>query len=398
MSSWSPTVLLLDGDFDNTLSVARELSEDLDATIIGVGSSQYSRLHQSVYCDEAVTAPPANHDDYPDAICDLTEHHRPDTILAVGFWSATALQSIRDDLPTDISLCIPEHEAFRTAIDKARTMAIGEQVGIDTPEDYTALVQELDADGRHTESLDALPFPVFLKARYENSRQATALVDSPETFWAKYDEVATRARNDEVLVQEYIDGTDVTYGCGVMFVDDALTNLYGHEEVRSVPRSGGSGTHLRIHRDPRLETISLRLLRALEWNGIALVEYKRRPDGTPVLMEINPKFWASYALASTNGYRFASTMVANTLDIDIQTNFNAPRPVGEMVFPLRELNYYVRNRNSEHLTECLASMIQPGRAWDIDPTDLRAYLTPPIDVIEKMPTTCIPDDPAPRAD
>jgi len=31
-------------------------------------------------------------------------------------------------------------------------------------------------------------------------------------------------------------------------------------------------------------------------------------------MEINPKFWASYALASRYGYRFASALVAGVLD------------------------------------------------------------------------------------
>jgi len=39
MRTDSPRVLVLDGDNVNTLSVARELSEDLDATIIGVGTA-----------------------------------------------------------------------------------------------------------------------------------------------------------------------------------------------------------------------------------------------------------------------------------------------------------------------------------------------------------------------
>ena len=50
--------------------------------------------------------------------------------------------------------------------------------------------------------------------------------------------------------------------------------IYCHEELISVPRSGGSGTKVRcIPR--RIKRMSIALLSKLNWNGIALVEFKK---------------------------------------------------------------------------------------------------------------------------
>jgi predicted ATP-grasp superfamily ATP-dependent carboligase len=47
------------------------------------------------------------------------------------------------------------------------------------------------------------------------------------------------------------------------------------------------------------------LLKALNWFGVAMVEFKMDPrDGIPKLMEINPRFWGSLSLAVAAGVNF----------------------------------------------------------------------------------------------
>jgi predicted ATP-grasp superfamily ATP-dependent carboligase len=47
------------------------------------------------------------------------------------------------------------------------------------------------------------------------------------------------------------------------------------------------------------------LLKALDWFGVAMVEFKLDPrDNTPKLMELNPRFWGSLALAIEAGVNF----------------------------------------------------------------------------------------------
>ena len=370
-----PTVMVLDGDYDNALQVAAELSRDLEATVVGVGTSERSRLCRSRYCDRGVVTVPSSHDDYPRHLLEAIDRHRPDVVVPVGYHSVAALDAVRDRLPEGVEVCLPASRALERAVDKRETLAIAAELGIDTPTEYSDLVADLEDRGRPDE-LDRLPFPVFLKARYECGGGVTARVEQPAEFWTTYDDLAAEADDGEVLVQECVPG-ERTYACGLLFTDGSPTMSYTHEECRSVPRQGGSGTRVRLYDDPDLEAASVALLSALEWNGPALVEYVRRPDGTYVLMEVNPKMWASYALPSRAGYRFVSRMVADVLDLPWQHDRRPARRY-ELVFPLRELHYAATNPE-ESLVRSLAALSWPPARVDVDPRDLRAWLTPPAD-------------------
>ncbi|RQG98788.1 carboxylate--amine ligase [Natrarchaeobius oligotrophus] len=379
-----PTVLVLDGDYDTSLVIARELTEDLEATIVGAGTMRHSRLLRSTYCDYTAVVPPPDDPAHADAVLEVIRSCRPGVVLPVGYESMASVDSIRSAVPADVSLCLPPSPSFRVAVDKRATLQRARELDIDVPTDYTGLVADLEADGRPDVG-DHLPFPVFLKARKENGAATTAPVDDPAAFWSAYDRIAAIAPENDVLVQEYVDGSRSTYGCGLLCFDNEVALACVHEELRSVPRHGGSGTHLRLCDQPRLQRHATRLLREVGWHGVALVEFKRRPDGTFVLMEINPKFWASYALASRFGHRFASTIVADRLDLEVDVPVGSPESGREMVFPLRELKFRLENRDRDSLPEYLATVCNPGVAWDVDPRDVGAWLTPPPAVVEKLP-------------
>ncbi|HOA82009.1 MAG TPA: hypothetical protein PKK61_13255, partial [Defluviitaleaceae bacterium] len=101
-------------------------------------------------------------------------------------------------------------------------------------------------------------------------------------------------------------------------------------------------------------------------------EFKKRRDGSFVLMEINPKFWASYPLASKYGYRFASLMVSRILGIPYTRRHAKKR--GMMVFPIRELSYVLKNKNNESLIKSIVSMLWPPSKMDVNITDLKAWI------------------------
>lgn len=392
MYATPPTVLLLDGDFDNALAIATELSEDLEATVIGVGTTPHSRLLQSTYCDAGRVLPPPDEPGYPLAVLEVIERDRPDVVVSVGYDSVAAVQTIRASIPGDVQVCLPARDAFHTAADKEATLRRGRRLGLETPTEYSDVVADLEEDGRPNPD-GLLPFPLFLKARWENGGVTTAPVDEPAAFWETYDRIATASPDGDVLVQEYVDGGGSTYGCGLLRVDGEIELQMTHEELRSVPRHGGSGTHLRLEPDEAVAAAARRLLEKIDWDGVALVEFKRRRDGTPVLMEINPKFWASYALASRFGYRFASTIVAHRLGLGRELPIGSPEPTGEMVFPLRELQFAATNGGLEVVLESLSTLATPNAAWDVEPTDLGAWLTPPASLLERLPGATTPQLP-----
>ena len=57
--------------------------------------------------------------------------------------------------------------------------------------------------------------------------------------------------------------------------------------------------------DPVLGNLAVTLLREIEWQGIAMVEYRHNPaDNRFALMEINGRYWGSLFLAARSGIDF----------------------------------------------------------------------------------------------
>jgi predicted ATP-grasp superfamily ATP-dependent carboligase len=78
-----------------------------------------------------------------------------------------------------------------------------------------------------------------------------------------------------------------------------------HRRLRDYPVRGGPSTLRESVRHPQIEELGIRLLRSLQWYGVAMVEFKVDPrDNQPKLMELNPRFWGSLALAIHAGVDF----------------------------------------------------------------------------------------------
>jgi predicted ATP-grasp superfamily ATP-dependent carboligase len=76
-----------------------------------------------------------------------------------------------------------------------------------------------------------------------------------------------------------------------------------HRRIREYPITGGASTAAESFYDPALRDLRLTLLRALNWHGVAMVEFKKdQRDGTHKL--INAKFWGSLDLAIAAGVDF----------------------------------------------------------------------------------------------
>ena len=77
--------------------------------------------------------------------------------------------------------------------------------------------------------------------------------------------------------------------------------------------------------DPKLNEYGTKILDALKWNGVAMVEFKKdNNDGIYKLMEINPKFWGSLELALQSGVEFDEMLIqkARGEEIAVSDKFN----------------------------------------------------------------------------
>lgn len=237
---------------------------------------------------------------FVDDILRLAAGH--DVLIPVSLASILAVAGRAADVRRYLKVALPSLEAIETANATDRLLAVARQVGVPVP--ATTILPP----GQDPVTLaDNLDYPVVIKYREGENLQLPpeyryAIVRDRESFLAVYR--AMSARQSSPLVQEYVDGDG--YGMSALFNQASEpVAAFCHRRVREYPVSGGPSCFCESVHDERLVDYGLRLLRALRWHGVAMVEFKRdRVSGEYRLMEINPRFWGSLPLAVAAGVDF----------------------------------------------------------------------------------------------
>ena len=206
-------------------------------------------------------------------------------------------------LPGGDRIAIAPPEALVIALDKDRTMLLASDLGIPTPK--TVLVNHVDDI---ESSLDKLDLPVVIKPMrsigINDADRKQLKVDYGFDQRQLMTKLEGLLRYGPVLLQEYVNGE----GVGIEAIADHGDIVYAfqHTRVHEVPLTGG-GSSLRVSEpvNPQLLRAARKLLGALRWHGVAMVEFKwDRNENTFSLMEINGRFWGSLPLAVAAGADF----------------------------------------------------------------------------------------------
>lgn len=184
------------------------------------------------------------------------------------------------------------------SLDKHLTKVVARSVGVATPEGRVVeKVEDLDALG--------LPFPVFVKPRYEGTAKGIApssRCETPEALGAETRRQLTLYRQD-LLVEAFVAGSEFTVGVVGTGADaEALPVLQ-----RAVERETGIGLHaLERHEPPdrpfeytvegvltseldaELQAAALAVHRALECLDYSRSDFRVDADGGVWFIEINP--------------------------------------------------------------------------------------------------------------
>ena len=239
----------------------------------------------------------------PDAIEALAPTH--DVLIPVTAFSITVVASSAERLSPLIPFYLPSLEAFKLASDKRSTTQAAIEAGVPVPETYSGL-DPATIDEWAEEMKDRLPMVVKFSDEERSSAWAPAdryrIVHSTHALVSEYRRMHDIAAFP--LVQEYVDGQG--YGFFAIFDrsgEPAAT--FCHRRLREYPISGGPSTLCESVYDPVLIELGTRMLRHLDWRGVAMVEFKRdRRTGEYRLLEINPRFWGSLSLAIQCGVNF----------------------------------------------------------------------------------------------
>lgn len=234
---------------------------------------------------------------FVDALVDEVHTHQYDALLLSDDATAEAVVRHRDRLAPHVGLPYPDYGTLRVALDKQRTMEAAREFDVSHP--TTISPDSLDREAIES----ALSYPIVLKPRKAEGRQGVHVCDSFAELERVFADV--RERHGSVLIQEYVpNGGEV----GVYTLYDRDSDLRAatvQERVRSFPPEGGASTCRKTIEDSDLLSRADDLLSALNWQGVAMAEFRVDPrNGDPKLLEINPRLWGSLSLSVAAGVDF----------------------------------------------------------------------------------------------
>ena len=231
---------------------------------------------------------------------DLIRQGGPDLLIPADDQAVVALTEHYREFKNVTQIASPPPEITDLVLDKSSTLNVARECGISVPK--TTLISN---SVQLPELSSTFPFPWVLKpARKELTVEEikSFRVAIPAEVVARFP--SPREFSPPMLLQEYCEGAGV--GVELLMHEGECRAAFQHRRLEEVPHTGGvSVTAVAEPLDPVLFEKSLDLLRALRWEGPAMVEFKVNPrDGSAVLMEVNGRYWGTISLPILAGIDF----------------------------------------------------------------------------------------------
>jgi protein-tyrosine-phosphatase/predicted ATP-grasp superfamily ATP-dependent carboligase len=244
--------------------------------------------------------------------------------------SLLALRQLDENDPLRLKSVIPANAALETALDKEKTWQLAHELGIPAP--ASVLISSVAEIGTVHQ------FPVVLKPTHSKVTIAgelqTLAVAMVKNEAERQEQLRRWLPFTPVQQQQYVFGR----GVGAEFLFDRGKKVwhFTHERVHEYPLTGGASSYRRSIAPPaNMLRDAEKLLTALNWHGVAMVEFKMDSQGRYWLMEINPRFWGSLALSIDAGVNFPLGLLQIARGLEISTQ------------PQYKTNYYTRDLRTD---------------------------------------------------
>jgi predicted ATP-grasp superfamily ATP-dependent carboligase len=263
---------------------------------------------RSRYLRQVVAIPPysAGSEEWKDALLARLRRMRYDLVIPATEPAVFAIDRHRREFDPLAPIALPDPHALEVVTDKAKTWALAESLGVCVPASLlVASTGDLDSASAFLERYAPTPGVVVKPC---SSVAESAILDKCFVQTASGAE-DTRAQIEKgvasgrrYLLQERVPGTGV--GVEVLASEGKVLLAFQHRRLHET--SGYGSTYRESCRlSPVLLSASQRLLAALGYTGVAMVEYRVDfPTGKWALLEVNGRFWGSLPLAAAAGVDF----------------------------------------------------------------------------------------------
>ena len=293
-------IFITDGHWRKSLAAVRALGRMGLRVTVGE-SNRIMTAAFSKYCNRAVVYPsPLNNpSEFLTFLSKELSTHNYQMLLPMEEETMVLISQHHADFSRCTYVPIVSYDKLQMARRKDKILGLAEKLGIPTPRTWH--VENLSQLDRLKMSL---PYPVVIKPIMSSGAIGISYPKNPEELTERYKTV--HRRFPYPLIQELIPHEGL--GFGASFLLDEMGQVkasFVHKRLREYPVTGGASTLRESVRRDDIRDMALALLKALNWFGVAMVEFKLDPrDGIPKLMEVNPRFWGSLSLAIEAGVNF----------------------------------------------------------------------------------------------
>jgi len=300
----------------STVACLRSLGKREIRTIV-VSEDSNTPAFASKYCDETVRTSDPNQDmeQYGQLLLDLASRESVRTIIPVREPDVYHLAKHKNEFAEHVGTPWPDFEQLRAVQDRKRLFEIADSASVGVPE--TRLLTDWDNWDQKT----------IVKSRYN------IVVSDNEAHYPGVEYIDPDSTPDtaalveemghEPIAQEYMSDPS-EYAFFALFEDGSPVATFQHRQRRGYKYSGGPSAFREAVHIPELRDAGIRLLEALDWHGLAMVEFKR-DDGGFKLMEVNPRFWSSLPFSVKAGVDFPYHyyQLANGGAVDAEASYDA---------------------------------------------------------------------------
>ena len=282
------------------VAIARSLHRiGVPVDVAGLSPSEPRVVSRAVRDSLRLPEPRPSPTEFTRALLEAIRDRGYDMLIPGNDQGLTAIAERYDAVPSGVRPGCPPPGVVVQHPPEAETLHVAGRLGIPVPVTHGA------ADVADLERLrHAIAFPVVAKSR-DKARpglEKARYFRSWEELHAAFAE--SPAFGEEHLLQEYCRGEGV--GLEILMSGGHPLVAFQHRRLREYPATGGvSSGAVSEACDPALAAFARALLRALEWDGPAMVEFKQDVrTGRVALMEVNGRFWGSLALPIQVGIDF----------------------------------------------------------------------------------------------
>jgi predicted ATP-grasp superfamily ATP-dependent carboligase len=295
------TALITNGLSPKSLVCARSLGKR-GIYVIVCDCKRFAPTFFSKYCREHFLYPdPEKYpDDFVNTILNFLKRKKVDVILPMNSAETLLICKHKDKLSKYVRVPFGDYEKVMLVHDKKTLSETISNLRIKAPAThYIKNIQEL------FEKMHKISCPAVIKLRRSTGSRGIWYVNSKQELLTTYRKVVKNyclLPEEYPIIQEYISGAGA--GVSMLFDRGKMKAKFSHLRLREYPVSGGPST-LRISiKEEKMERIARKLMETIDWHGVVMVEFKLTRDGTPVLIEVNPRIWGSINEAVASGVDF----------------------------------------------------------------------------------------------